>query len=113
VVARSQAKVGLGLVAEKLASQKSGAEKLELLQQALADYQDVFLGNNYLREGEQRDVLWVKEAGLQAFQTAADLDDWPLALNTCSYIMEKFPQWRSVFENKRRIAQEHLAQEKK
>ena len=108
VVARSQAKVGLGIVAEKLSMQKSGDEKTNLLTQALEHYQDVFLGNNYLREGEHRDLYWVKEAGLNAFQAAGELNDWPLALNICSNLAEKFPQLRSVFENKMRLAREHL-----
>ena len=85
-----------------------------MLTQALEHYQDVFLGNsNYLREGEHRDLFWVKEAGLHAFQAASDLNDWPLALNVCSILMEKFPQLRSVFENKMRLAQEHLAKDKR
>jgi TolA-binding protein len=114
VAARSQAKVGLGIVSEKLAMQKSSDEKTDLFKQAFDDYQDVFLGNNYLREGEQRDLFWVKEAGLHAFQAASeDLNDWPLALNICSNLAGKFPQLRSVFENKMRLAQEHLAKEKK
>jgi hypothetical protein len=94
--------------------QKGGDEKTNLLMQALEHYQDVFLeNNNYLRAGEHPDLVWVKKAGLNAFQVASDLTDWPLASNICANLVDKFPQLRSIFENKMRLAQDQLAKEKK
>ena len=108
VAARSQARVGLGLVAEKQAHKKDGAEQAELLRQALEDYLDVCLGKE-LRGGEQRDLYWVRDAGLKAFTVASeDLNDWPQALNICTNLAETFPQLRSVFESKILKAREHL-----
>ena len=64
VAARSQAKVGLALVAEKQAELKSGEEKTALLKLARDNYLDVFHEKN-LREGEIPDLYWIKEAGLE------------------------------------------------
>jgi hypothetical protein len=70
---------------------KKAAMKDGLIRQAFDDYQDVFLGNNYLREGEQLDLFWVKEAGLHAFQAASEgLNDWPLAISICSKLAGSF-----------------------
>jgi TolA-binding protein len=111
--ARCQAKVGLGMIAEKIAKQKSGDDQAALFQQALNDYQDVFLGNN-LKDGEHRDLFWVKEAGLRAFTVASeDLGDWPLAFNICTNIAESAPPLRAIFETKMAKAREHLVSEKK
>jgi len=108
LAARSQAKVGLGIVAETLAKQKSGEEQIALLTQALGDYYDVFIGSN-LRDGEHRDPFWVKEAGLRAFRVASeDLKDRNLALSICTNLAEQVPQLRTVFENKASRLKEQL-----
>ena len=108
VAARSQARVGLGIVAEGQAQKKAGVEHEALLEQALTDYLDVFLGKD-LNPGEQRDLYWVRESGLKAFRIASeDLNDWPQALNICTNVVETFPQLRSVFENKMLKAREHF-----
>lgn len=113
VASRSQARVGLGIMFEKQAQKKEGDEKLDSWRIALADYLDVFLGRD-LRDGEQRDLYWVKEAGLKAYRIASeDLDDWPQALNICRQLAGEFPQLRPAFENKMAKAREHLAGEKK
>src|SRR5438552_9958361 len=62
VAARSQATMGLGLVAEKRAENKGGEEKTALLKVARDAYLDVFYELN-VRPGETRDLFWVKEAG--------------------------------------------------
>ena len=100
VAERSQAKVGLGILAEKQAQKLEGDEKTIQLGQALAHYLDVLLGNNLVGE-ERRDLFWVKEAGLKAFRVAAeDLNDGPQALNICTNLAEAVPQLRRVFEAK-------------
>lgn len=109
VSARSQAAAGLGLVAEKLASQKNGDERQALFRLALERYEDVCLGN-ILRDAEQPDLYFVKEAGLDAVRVATeDLADWKMALNLSSNIVNAFPQLRPVFEAKMNRAQEHLS----
>jgi tetratricopeptide (TPR) repeat protein len=68
VSARSAAIVGYGLALEKQAEAVSGADRTNLLQEALGKYLDVFdmnLGKN-LSEGELADPFWIKKAGLQA-----------------------------------------------
>ncbi len=109
VAARSQAKVGLGLLAEKQAQKaEAGDAKLALLNQALADYLDVMLGNDLVGE-ERRDLFWVREAGLKAFRVAAeDLDNLPQALSICTNLAESLPQVRPVFEAKAAKLREQL-----
>ena len=112
VAARSQAKVGLGILAEKEGQTLEGDAQADRLRQALADYLDVVLGKG-LGEGEQRDLFWVKEAGLKAFRLSAeDLRDWPQALNLCTNLAEAVPQLRPLFEAKAAKLNEHLANPK-
>lgn len=100
VSARSQAKVGLGILAEKQAQKMEAAGRPDLFRQALAAYLDVLLGKD-LRDGDRRDLFWVKESGLKAFRVAAEeLNDWPQALNICTNLAESVPQLRPVFEAK-------------
>jgi len=68
VSARGAAMVGYGLALEKQAEAADGADRTNLLQEALGMYLDVFdmnLGKN-LRDGEQANPFWIKKAGLQA-----------------------------------------------
>ncbi len=112
VAVRSQARVGLGLLAEKQAQKTEGDGKGALLRQALADYLDALLGKD-LQEGEQRDLFWVKESGLKAFRVAAeDLNDWPQALSICTNLAESVPQLRAVFEAKALKLRDQLANAK-
>jgi len=65
---RSRARVGSGMVLEKLAAQASGTNQTNLSNLALQNYLFVFdtwTGNN-LRDGEMPDAFWVKKAGLLA-----------------------------------------------
>ncbi|HOB32687.1 MAG TPA: tetratricopeptide repeat protein, partial [Verrucomicrobiota bacterium] len=73
---RHQARIGLGLVAERKAEKKSGAEQTALLKEALGHYLDVFVFEGELRDGERPDLLWVKEAGLKAAAVAERLQQW-------------------------------------
>ncbi len=65
VSARSQAELGLGLVAEKQAERTTEPGRTPLRQQALAQYLNVFHGRN-LRPGETASPSWTRRAGLEA-----------------------------------------------
>ena len=109
VAARSQATVGLGLVAEAMGKLKSGEEQAALLKQALNDYQDVFLGN-VLRDGELSDPFWVKKAGMEAARLAESLQQWRLAIDIYRKLQEQdwLPQTRASLEKKILNAQQNL-----
>ena len=98
VTARSQAKVGLGRVTEGMAGQKSGAEQAALLKQALEYYLDVFIYQNDLRDGEQPDLFWVKEAGLKAARLAESMQEWKTAYDIYRQLETSFPPWSSILE---------------
>ena len=64
IAARSRAQIGFGIALEKKAAATGGDQKM-LLALALDNYLGVFYENN-LRNDEQADAFWIKEAGLQA-----------------------------------------------
>ena len=72
VAARSEAKVGQATVLGKWAEQKAGAERTALLKQALSNCLDVVYGTT----NEERDLNWTKQAGMQAFALAEELQAW-------------------------------------
>ena len=112
VTARSQARVGLGRVAEGLADLKSGAEPAALYREALGDYLDVFLQQD-LPGGEQADLFWVKEAGYKAAHVAEVLQDWPQAIQIYGKMQDLLPQLRLALETKMLKAQKNLELEKR
>jgi len=65
ISARSQAQIGLGIALEKKAGLVSGAGQNTLQDAALDNYLAVFNGLN-LRDDEQPDPFWLRNAGLQA-----------------------------------------------
>jgi tetratricopeptide (TPR) repeat protein len=78
VAARSQAKVGLAIALEKQADLAAGTNQTALLNAALTNCLDVFVGAN-LRGGEEEALFWRKEAGLQAGRLAERLQLWSQA----------------------------------
>ena len=107
VAARSQAEVGLGIVAEKLAEPKNGAEQTALLKQARSDYYEVFKGN-HLREGEKPDLFWMKQAGLEAARLTEQLQEWPQLVRLYGDLTNALPQLQPTLENKiDKIIREH------
>jgi len=110
--ARSQAKVGLGKVAEVQAGQQTGGEKVPLLKQALNDYLDVFLYEKILRAGETPDWFWVKHSGQEAARVAESLGEWSQALNVYRSLQKLLPPLQATLEKKIARAQERLASEK-
>lgn len=110
IAVRSQAEVGLGLVLEKMAAQKTGAESAALLQLALNHYLNVALAAN-LREGETADPFWVKKAGLdQAARLAETLGQREQAVNLLDRLAAQFPQLQPVLEKRKaRLAEQPSA----
>jgi TolA-binding protein len=108
IVVRSQAKVGLGRVAEGLATLKHGDEQTALLKQALQDYLDVFFQQD-LRDGEQPDLFWVKEAGYKAARLAESFQDWAQAIRIYQKMQELLPQLRATLDSKILRAQNNAA----
>jgi TolA-binding protein len=105
--ARSTAKVGLGVVLEKQAAQKTGEEQAALLKLALDQYLDVLYGN-ILRDGEKPDLFWLRRAGLDASRLAGDLREWRQAVNICSRLQELLPSLRASLEEKKLKFQKNL-----
>ena len=108
--ARSQARVGLGRVAEGLAALKTGEEQTALLKLALASYLDAFLYENSLRDGEQPDPFWVKESGLKAARLAERLQQWTEAVNIYQQLEEWYPPLHSLLEKRIIRARESVSQ---
>ena len=75
VAARSEAKLGCAIVLEKWAEQKTGAERVGLLTQALSNCLDVVYGN-ILRTNETWNPFWTKETAIKAFNLAESLEAW-------------------------------------
>ncbi|HWH68379.1 MAG TPA: tetratricopeptide repeat protein, partial [Candidatus Sulfotelmatobacter sp.] len=110
-MARSIATIGLGLVLEKQAQQKTGAEQTTLLKLALNHYLDVFDGK-VLHEGEQPDLFWTQKAGLEAGRLAEALQEWSPALHVYERLQELLPPLRPKLEKSILKAQEQLARQK-
>ncbi len=96
--ARSQAAVGLGLVAEKQAELNTNNARV-LLREALNHYLDVVYRKN-LRDGEQPSVDWLKDAGLRAAKLAETLDGRPSAEKIYEELSRSLPALRPLFEKK-------------
>jgi TolA-binding protein len=101
--ARSIARVGIGLVFEAQSEGKNAEDQIALNKQALASYLEVFYD-----EGDNPDVFWIKEAGLNAGRMAEKLGWWPQAINVYKRLKEMLPPLSAFFDNRIRKAEEHL-----
>ena len=97
--ARSQAEVNLGRTREKQAALATGAERTNLFTASLAHYLNVGLGKN-LRENEQADPFWVKEAALSGARLAEDLQRWEVAANLYRRLIDLAPGLRKTWESR-------------
>jgi TolA-binding protein len=115
IAARSQAGIGLGLVAEARAKLNGADEEKHtaLLQQALENYLDVMFYKNNLRDGEQPDPFWVKKAGIEAGRLAETLHQWQQAIIIYQKLEDWLPQMRPMLEKKILSAQKTVALEKR
>jgi len=92
--ARSIAKVGLAITLEKLADQRAGSDRNQLLIAARDQYLDV-LNGRMLRDGETPDPFWTKEAGLKVARLLADVLKQPgQAIKTLEQLQKMFPVLR-------------------
>lgn len=107
VATRSQAQVGLGTTLETQARQLAGEEQPALLKLALGSYLDVVYEKK-LREGETRNLFWVKKAGLEAARLVEAMQEWPQAVNLYRRLGELLPPLKESLERKIQKAQEHL-----
>jgi TolA-binding protein len=106
--ARSIAKVGLGVVLEKLAElQQAPEEKAALLKAALNHYLDVFY-DYMLRENEQPDRFWSRKAGLEAGRVAEALQQWAQAIGVYQRLQNLVPQMQASLEKRMLRCQENL-----
>ncbi|MBU6399424.1 MAG: tetratricopeptide repeat protein [Verrucomicrobia bacterium] len=111
VATRSQAEVGLGLVAEKQAPGRPAAEQSQLLGRALDHYLNVLYGTN-LRDGEKADPYWLGQAGLAAGRLLERQEKWDLAAKVYARLLD-LPPLRRAAESKIAALQTHLDQDKK
>jgi TolA-binding protein len=109
---RSIARVGMGVVEEKMAQQKTGAEQNALLQSALNLYLDVLYFDKDLREGEKPDAFWVKEAGLKAARLAESRQEWAQAIKIYERLRDLIPALGPTLDKKTAKAMEQLARQK-
>lgn len=112
ISARSEAQVGLGVLQEELARNETGDGQKALLKSAADNYLDVVFEKN-LREGETRDLYWVKKAGLEAVRLLDNAQDWETEVKLCRKLQELLPVSNAIWQLKVEAATSHLADEKK
>jgi tetratricopeptide (TPR) repeat protein len=93
IATRSQAEVGLGLIAER---QGHNAE-------ALDDYCKVL----YDLDPENFDPFWVEQAGVYAAHLCEEQHQWEKAVNVYKRILEAVPSLRAALDKKIASAQSH------
>jgi hypothetical protein len=60
-----------------------------------------------LREGEEADLFWTKEAGLRAGRLAEALDQWPMAKKIYERLRSKLPSLRVKLDKAIHRCDEH------
>ena len=108
VATRSQAKVGMGIVAEKQAQQKASDEQTSLLALAFNDYNDVFFEANLNSSKEKADPYWTKRAGMEAARVAEQLGYWVQAIKIYQRLELLAPPLQPMLEKKIAAAQKSL-----
>jgi TolA-binding protein len=112
IAARSEAKVGLGMVAEALAEKRSGEARIALLKWARDEYLDVFY-EKILRDGELPQLFWVKQAGLNAARVvelaAESVEDWEQARKVYQDLQKLLPPLSASLDKKIDRVRERLA----
>ncbi len=97
---RGGAQVGLGIVLEKMAAQVSGADKTNLLNQALDNYLAVFDGKNLRDDEHEKDLFWTKKAGWQAAPLVGLLNDSEVEKDFYIDLIKALPQLKDAVEKK-------------
>ena len=96
---RSQAQIGWGVALEKKAALASDASQNELFDQALDNYLEVFNKLN-LRDGEEPDPFWQKEAGWRAAPLVGRLNDVKSERLFYGSLKEALPQLTDLIDKK-------------
>jgi TolA-binding protein len=109
---RGIARVGMGVVEEKLAEQRTGADQAALLQSALNHYLDVLYFEKDLKEAEKPDPFWVKKAGLEAARLAESRQEWMQAIKIYERLRALMPALGPTLDKKTAKAAEQLTRAK-
>jgi len=108
---RSQAKVGLGSVLEKLADlpAQTNTMRTNLLTQALVCYTDVVTQDPPEDPGPDSAYwFWVGRAGKGAVRVLERFQDWQRAISVCDRMAELVPPLRATFEERKKRDQQNL-----
>jgi len=103
VSARSQARVGIGIVLERLAKTTDP----ELWRTAFESYYSVADPRN-LRDGEKLDPYWFYNAGLAAARLSEEHQEWETAMRIYQRMIDALPALRPGLERKLEKAREQL-----
>jgi len=105
---RAQGIIGLAIVLEKQADQKRGAEKTDLLKQALNLCLEVLFPEKLLRDGEKANAIWTASAGDRAIHLAEAMQDWSHVITIARELCDKMPALCPLLERKIAKARENL-----
>ncbi len=102
----NQAEYGMGLLFEKAAELKSGAERDALLKKALGQYLNVVYGTNL--KGKQPSPLYLKLAGRDAGRLAENLGESSAALELYKRLLKELPSMKKTWESRIAALQQKL-----
>lgn len=105
---RAKAKVGLGIVDEKVAAGRPPSQAAVLIERALNHYLDVAMGR-VLRAGDVADSWWVNEAGNAAGTLLERLQRWREAAGLYDQLAKSLSASRAYWESRRERATGQLA----
>ncbi|MGB9601719.1 MAG: tetratricopeptide repeat protein [Verrucomicrobiia bacterium] len=109
ITLRSQAEVGLGTIAEKLAALKLAKDKEPLLKEALDHYLNIIYARNVKPDlNEQPDPFWVKKASLNAINILESTQQWSQLISLCERLKSIIPAISDSLDKKISTAQEKL-----
>jgi TolA-binding protein len=108
VAARSQVRVGIGQILERLAAIADAAEARTLRTQAFESYYSV-INPADLRPGEKLEPYWFKEAGLAAARLAEQNQQWETAARIYMRLIEALPSLRPTLERKLQNARDQIS----
>ncbi len=96
---RTMAEIRLGQTLTAMAALPAAADAKGLQTLALKHFMNVLYGGN-LRDGEQADLFWVKESGLEAGKLAEAMGEKEQAVQFYQRLMEIVPPLRATLEKK-------------
>ena len=107
---RSIAKVGLGIVLEKLAADPAARDVSALRGQALDQYLDVLFGK-VVGDKEVADEYWTGRAGLEAIRLAGEMQAWQKVINICDALGSRLPQMAPRLSKRKQEAMDNLSRQ--